>query len=901
MPVLAALLFLAFAPRGPLPEVTVGPPPEWVDELPLPRGPARAADDARDGVSVLLSDAQVLVGGPHELEFSVRFAERIVSRAGVDGSSRVTVDFDPEYETLEFHAVRVHRDGAVLDVLDPADIQVLQRETELESGIVDGSVTATILLRDVRVGDVVEQSYTVRGMNPIFGGRYADSFWVAGPHAYGLLRVRVLMPADRHLAVRRYDTDLEPAVRREGDRVVREWIARDTPAVLPDSDLPYWYEPYPWIQLSEYRDWGEVARWGAGHFERAAASSAGVSELAATFAASSPDPRVQVVEALRFVQDEIRYLGLEMGAHSHEPHAPEEVLLRRFGDCKDKSLLLVTLLRELGVEAAPALVDHATGPRVAERLPSPLVFDHAVVRAEVAGEVWWMDPTREFEGGRVPGLPYDTAGLVLRPGTTDVEPAPRLRTDGPLLRVHYAFEAPDADGVAALTVTTHATARSASVIRGYFAGASREEVRTDYLDYYSDEFPGIRSVRAPTLRDDRDADEVVVVERYAIDGLWDDGEPASARFRPLEIRDRLHAPDTIQRAMPIGLEHPEHVAVRMDVALPADADLDDETSFVDDAAFLMRFERRVDATDRVHLEWEYETRGDAVPVDRAEEYLDHLDEAWGLLGEHVSVGGEEPVRIAPRRIPRELLLGVWLLAAVVGLVRLTPFILQRTAHRALLRGDMDRAIRLAHASVQACLPVISPPRAAFLAWMSVLEADAGREQDAEAHALEALRLTATQTSRRAHRAHGNALRAIAILRVRQERYADALDALDRAQDAERSLPVPKPRAVLARRVQRVEILARLGRTDGLAAELDDIESRSDGDRIVLHEVLAARAVLAEAEGDVEEARRLHALLVARCEEVFGPEHNVTRNARELERRAGARTAGDVDGDATPPG
>ena len=53
------------------------------------------------------------------------------------------------------------------------------------------------------------------------------------------------------------------------------------------------------------------------------------------------------------MQDEVRYLGLENGISAYKPSSPNKVYNQRFGDCKDKSLLLVTMLNQMNIEAYP--------------------------------------------------------------------------------------------------------------------------------------------------------------------------------------------------------------------------------------------------------------------------------------------------------------------------------------------------------------------------------------------------------------------------------------------------------------------------------------------------------------------------------------------------------------------
>ena len=80
-------------------------------------------------------------------------------------------------------------------------------------------------------------------------------------------------------------------------------------------------------------------------------------------------------------------MSISIGPGGYRPASPDTVLSRRFGDCKDKALLLTTILRELGIEAQPALVNSRRGRVLTSALPTPYMFDHAIVRARTGGEV----------------------------------------------------------------------------------------------------------------------------------------------------------------------------------------------------------------------------------------------------------------------------------------------------------------------------------------------------------------------------------------------------------------------------------------------------------------------------------------------------------------------------------
>ena len=112
-----------------------------------------------------------------------------------------------------------------LDRLRPEQIKVLQRETQLESQIYDGRLSVVLLLEDLRVGDVLEYAYTLRGQNPVLDGLYSGSFDTEWSVPLRRMRFRLPLSAGttrgrarpRHLAGRRRARDaLRPRVRVGG-------------------------------------------------------------------------------------------------------------------------------------------------------------------------------------------------------------------------------------------------------------------------------------------------------------------------------------------------------------------------------------------------------------------------------------------------------------------------------------------------------------------------------------------------------------------------------------------------------------------------------------------------------------------------------------------------------------
>jgi hypothetical protein len=209
------------------------------------------------------------------------------------------------------------------------------------------------------------------------------------------------------------------------------------------------------------------------------------------------DPEQRVITALQLTQDQIRYIKVGSSLAAHPLTAPGEVLRRRFADDKDKALLLVSLLRKADVDAAPALVSESYYKGVHELLPSPQVFDHAIVQVRLGQNTYWIDPPRSLQRGPLSQIYVGRYGyaLLLRPETKQLTAFEPQQASWPVKKVveNYRVSPPDKD--AELEVVFEYRGLAADRTRKYFRENNREEVQKRYLQYYTRTFPEIKIQR----------------------------------------------------------------------------------------------------------------------------------------------------------------------------------------------------------------------------------------------------------------------------------------------------------------------------------------------------------------------------------------------------------------------
>lgn len=613
------------------PEYRIGPAPEWVTRVERGTPNDSLREQVSGGVYYLLSDSQEMADPHDRLRFH-RIASQAITTEGVQSIANISIAFDPSYQTLQLHWIDVIRDQQVIPKLGGATIRLLQRETELERRIYDGSTTAAILLDDVRVGDIVDYAYSVRGLNPVFSGKPFGRLGLRFDVPVARVHVGIAVPENAAVELQPHETSLEASTRAQRGLRFHSWQQDDVPALITEADEPGWYDPRPAIQWSAFHDWNAVARWAWPLYRVPDSPSTTLQAEADRIRQAEPGEEGRLLSALRFVQRDIRYLGMAMGAGSHAPAAPDTVLERRFGDCKDKTLLLLTLLDRLGIEARAAFVNTELRRGAADRQPSPGVFDHVLVRARIGDAQYWLDPTRQPQMADLAHLTQADFGvaLIVDPQTRTLTPMSRDDQPVPLREVRLSYDAKSGfEQPVALTVTTTASGERADILRQSIASSNGEALQKSYLNFYAGTYPDIRVSAPMQVQDDEPTNRITVTEHYSIANLavWSEEDHRfNATFSAPDTLEVLRVPASAARTAPIALAHPTDLTVVTEVKLPEEWPIKAERVVVEDPAFV--FERTISSgPKRFSITDRYRSLGDAVAAEDAVRYANAIAKA----------------------------------------------------------------------------------------------------------------------------------------------------------------------------------------------------------------------------------------------------------------------------------
>lgn len=611
--------------------VQVAPPGNWVKPHFFNLRPSSTLLDSNADDRYLLLERQINVRRNETFVHSVR---QILTTGGVQNDSTLTIDFNPSCQSLTLHWVRIWRDGTHLDRLDTNNVKVVEQEQDLNQSILNGEKSAILVLNDVRVGDIIDYAYTIKGANPVFDRHFSCAIPVQLDQPADRLLTRVLWPQPRPLYAKDHGCGVEPVVTAGKGGIDYVWNFRQVPGFSVEDSLPVWCEPEPWVQLTDFKTWAQVNQWARALFRTTSSLSPQLSRQIAAWR-QIPGQEQQILAVLRFVQDDVRYFGIEIGASAEKPAAPSVVFARRFGDCKDKSLLFVTILRALGMEAYPVLVNADLGRGIEDWRPSASAFDHCIAVVRCNGRMYWLDPTLNYQHGPLAAhyLPDYGCGLVIVPGTTGLTVIPQT-TGLPKTTATEYFRIRDITQPAKLKVVTVAEGRDADSLRELFATTKRSDIQKRYTHFYSALYPGIKMSAPIVFKDNQQQNRIQTMEFYTIDKIWirsGKGRAYRCEFYPATIAGLLTTPDDTVRKLPLGVNFPQHQILHTIVILPSAWPSAAGKKTISDPAFTFQKDYRC-MGNRLVMNYEYQSLTDSVSPARVGQYLQRLNQASQSLG-----------------------------------------------------------------------------------------------------------------------------------------------------------------------------------------------------------------------------------------------------------------------------
>ena len=597
--------------------------PSWVDTETVVNS---QAEKGSYGVTYYLLDRQLSYVNEHH--DYLRIAYSIDDKTALADNSQIIVNYYPNYQKLQFHTVNIVRNGKTISALEDNSITVARSEDSTDRLMLTGKVTASIQIKGLQENDRIDYSYSVVGSNPVFDNKIFFEQGLGWTTPINKLHLKVISPKALNIHSQRYADKLEKHI-EQGNHVYRMSL-ESLPAMKNMDYLPKNYTYFPFLQGTEFNSWREVVEWAEPYYDITEPLRAELMSLVNQWK-SDPNKEDAILKAIQYVQEDIRYFGIEIGVNSHKPHSPNQVFERKYGDCKDKAVLLVHLLKALNVEAEPALVSSSFHGGISQYLPSPSAFDHVIVRLKYLDEYYYIDATETARRGELSSVSYQPfeKALPISSKQNDLVEVNNHPTHQ-FIKVNEHYVTTDFSMPTELKVTTTYKGGYADQIRYWYKTNSQNIIQEKYLNYYKKNYSEVAAKQELTIDDNEATNEIVIVEHYEINNFWTHASKFYYKdFTSGEIKERMLSPEVVDRDAPIAIPFPVNIEHHIKVQLPDNQLLEKEenNSEVVDDSFIFNVSSSQEK-NQFNLQYHYQVLNKQVPSSLTNQYLKNLNDAY---------------------------------------------------------------------------------------------------------------------------------------------------------------------------------------------------------------------------------------------------------------------------------
>jgi transglutaminase-like putative cysteine protease len=333
------------------------------------------------------------------------------------------------YSTEEVTKLEViSPDGTVTPVDVAANSKETIDESQMSMNIYDpNSKILQVNIPKVEIGDVVHAISRQTITRSFMQDQYAEENIFEDEGYIRHISYEVHAPADRPLKRIALRDEVAGTVHESTEdgpdnSVVHHWEVSNVARMFPEPSMPPAEQVLQRVLVSTTPTWQDVSKWywnlSRAHLE---ATEPDMTNTVNELTAGAKTDMDKIKAVFYYVSKNIRYMGLtpEKDRPGFEPHDVKITFDKKYGVCRDKAALLVSLLRTAGLNSYPVLIN--VGTKMDQEVPDPF-FNHAIVSVELSpGKYTLMDPTDEHTRNLLPSYDCNQSYLVCKPEGEDLK------------------------------------------------------------------------------------------------------------------------------------------------------------------------------------------------------------------------------------------------------------------------------------------------------------------------------------------------------------------------------------------------------------------------------------------------------------------------------------------------
>ncbi|MFH0791203.1 MAG: DUF3857 domain-containing protein [Candidatus Omnitrophota bacterium] len=396
------------------------------------------------GALILSVDERIEVTAENTQVSELHYLVKILNERGKEEFSESHIDYDSTYEKVELEYARTIRpDGTFVEV---GSRHIRDVSKYLNFPLYSNARVYIISFPEISEGAVIEYKLKVYCSQLVNKKDFVIAYPLQASEPIIKADFELSLSQDKPIRINTinekyndFSADLNPKIVQENKRVIYTWHFAKIPQIIPESDMPPDVQINPAVIISTFENWQDIYNWWRGLARDKITPDSIIKNKVKELTENKVSDREKIRAIYNFVAQKIRYVAVEYGQAGYEPHNAADTFRNKYGDCKDKAILLVTMLKEAGFSAWPVLISTREYYNLNEDFPS-MLFNHCIAAVSLEGRIIFMDSTAEtcsFDD--LPADDQDRRVLVIKEDGYKIELIPLYSAGHNLAKQEFAI------------------------------------------------------------------------------------------------------------------------------------------------------------------------------------------------------------------------------------------------------------------------------------------------------------------------------------------------------------------------------------------------------------------------------------------------------------------------------
>jgi tetratricopeptide (TPR) repeat protein len=355
------------------------------------------------GALIILKDYQFTIDEKGLSKLVLRVFGKVYNKQSRSDYSQIPLGYNSYYEEAALDFARViHNDGTIREV--PKDAIQIKTTPDSRGGVqYTDNRYLSFALSGLEIGTAFEYQATFIQKVAVIDGEWFDNHWFAcmlqnisppySPRIDPVISTRYTLRVPKGTEFQYYLSSGSEKPKKKSSNGQDEyvWEFSNLPAIKIEGGMPQLSKLNPVLIISSLKDWTQLDLWASKKLLSKTEITKDISSKANELTLNAKSDYEKIKSVSDYIQNNIQYVYADLEHGGYTPHTPSEILSSHYGDCKDQTILLITMLKAIGIEAFPALINPYPYDDFSE-IPTPY-FSHLITYIPRNEGDIWLDMT----------------------------------------------------------------------------------------------------------------------------------------------------------------------------------------------------------------------------------------------------------------------------------------------------------------------------------------------------------------------------------------------------------------------------------------------------------------------------------------------------------------------------